>query len=357
MKIEMAAMTAMFDEKHPDLPTRDQEHAYRLGKIGQHNVVVATLPNTGQYDAARVAEGLKNDFPSTKLRLLVGIGGGAPAPRENIDIRLGDVVVSEPGESTSGVVQFDRGENTPSGFKRTGVLGKPSKAVCAHIEALQADHYQRDSRIGYYVRQALEKFPKMKKDYSRPTKIPDELYEAEYTHTSESECRDCEKERLVNRSTRKDLEPQIHYGIIGSSTAIMKNGVERDRLRADMDIICIEMEAAALVDSYQCLVVRGISDYADSHKNKHWREYAAIVAAGYAKELLLSIPARAVDQNPSATGQLGSHVRRQDVEFVQVDDEDDEDDGGDDDDDNRQPQKSRLLSAPDAAESVSIKGR
>ena len=45
-------------------------------------------------------------------------------------------------------------------------------------------------------------------------------------------------------------------------------------------------EAAGLMIDFPCLVIRGICDYADSYKNKDWQEYAAAVAAGYAKELL-----------------------------------------------------------------------
>ena len=48
------------------------------------------------------------------------------------------------------------------------------------------------------------------------------------------------------------------------------------------------------MDSFPCLVIRGICDYADSHKNKIWQPYAAATAAAYAKELLLVIPGQAV---------------------------------------------------------------
>jgi hypothetical protein len=50
------------------------------------------------------------------------------------------------------------------------------------------------------------------------------------------------------------------------------------------------MEAAGLMDTFPCLVIRGICDYADSHKNKTWQGYAAAVAAAYMKELLSYIP-------------------------------------------------------------------
>ena len=56
------------------------------------------------------------------------------------------------------------------------------------------------------------------------------------------------------------------------------------------------MEAAGLMDSFPCLVIRGICDYADSHKNKRWQPYAAATAAAFAKELLGVINKQEVDE-------------------------------------------------------------
>jgi hypothetical protein len=50
------------------------------------------------------------------------------------------------------------------------------------------------------------------------------------------------------------------------------------------------MEAAGLMNDFPCLVIRGICDYADSHKNNTWQPYAAATAAAYAKEVLSVIP-------------------------------------------------------------------
>lgn len=55
------------------------------------------------------------------------------------------------------------------------------------------------------------------------------------------------------------------------------------------------MEAAGLMNDFPCIVIRGICDYADSHKNKRWQPYAAAVAAAYGRELLEQIPANSVD--------------------------------------------------------------
>ena len=70
----------------------------------------------------------------------------------------------------------------------------------------------------------------------------------------------------------------------------MRHSATRERLRKELNVLCFETEAAGLIDDFPCLVVRGICDYADSHKSKIWQGYAAATAAAYAKELLSIIP-------------------------------------------------------------------
>lgn len=66
------------------------------------------------------------------------------------------------------------------------------------------------------------------------------------------------------------------------------------------DVICFEMEAAGLMDTFPSLAIRGISDYSDSHKNDAWQPYAATVAAAYAKDLLAMISPFQVEELSSA---------------------------------------------------------
>jgi len=66
----------------------------------------------------------------------------------------------------------------------------------------------------------------------------------------------------------------------------MRHGGTRDRYGEEQNVLCFEMEAAGLMDNHRCIVIRGICDYADSHKTKEWQNYAATVAAAYGKEFL-----------------------------------------------------------------------
>jgi len=78
----------------------------------------------------------------------------------------------------------------------------------------------------------------------------------------------------------------------------MRSGVERERLKKELGVLCFEMEAAGLMDNFPCVVIRGICDYADSHKDKRWQGYVAATAAACAKELLSIMPSEHVNNTP-----------------------------------------------------------
>ncbi|KAF5856198.1 hypothetical protein ETB97_007699 [Aspergillus alliaceus] len=44
------------------------------------------------------------------------------------------------------------------------------------------------------------------------------------------------------------------------------------------------------MNDFPCIVIGGICDYADSHKNKDWQGHATAVAAATTKELLSLVP-------------------------------------------------------------------
>lgn len=66
----------------------------------------------------------------------------------------------------------------------------------------------------------------------------------------------------------------------------MKCGLDRDRIAREEGIIAFEMEGAGIWEEIPCIIVKGVCDYADSHKNKAWQNFAAATAAAAAKALL-----------------------------------------------------------------------
>lgn len=103
-------------------------------------------------------------------------------------------------------------------------------------------------------------------------------------------CKFCDPSKVVVRKPR-EMKMKIHYGLIASGNQVIKDAKLRDQIneRLKKRVLCFEMEAAGLMNDFPCIVIRGICDYADSHKNYIWQEYAAAVAAGFAKELLAQV--------------------------------------------------------------------
>ena len=114
LPVELAVAQVMLDEVH--LPHDGASSTqYTLGRIGSHNVVLACLPagQMGIGAAAFSAGQAMSNFTSIRFGLMVGVGGGAPSAEA--DVRLGDVVVSQPVRQHSGVVQYDFGKTRLGG--------------------------------------------------------------------------------------------------------------------------------------------------------------------------------------------------------------------------------------------------
>lgn len=304
---EYVAAQAFLDEEHegPEYLSPHNKNDYTLGRIGRHNVVLSVLPlgSYGTSSAGRVAEDMLHSFPNVRIGLMVGIGGGAPSP--NHDIRLGDIVVSIPFNGRGGVIQYDFGKTIQGQrFQPTGFLDQPPTVLRAAVNGLRAQYESEGHRLEKAVNKALQKKPRLRKKYMRPDQESDRLYRSHVVHPPESgrtcaiDCGD-DPTRLVLRNPRSEDEdnPAIHYGLIASANQLMKDAVIRDKLAAENGVLCFEMEAAGLINHFPCLIIRGICDYSDSHKNKQWQGYAAMVAAAYAKDLLCRIVPQQVESN------------------------------------------------------------
>jgi nucleoside phosphorylase len=288
LPVELSAAMAMLDEKHPQLPKEQRDpNAYVLGRIGRHNVAITCLPagRMGTISAAAVVTQMVSSFKSIEFGLMVGIGGGVPSAKH--DIRLGDVVVSVPGPRCGGVIQYDFGKTVSGGqFIRTGSLNSPSPMLLAAINVLQAKHALESDQPTHYL--SVMNNLRLSREYTYQGAEYDQLFEATYDHNigGDGTCEECDTSKLLQRSDRGSSDPVVHYGVIASGNSVVKDGAIRDRLGETDDVLCFEMEAAGLMDNLPSIVIRGICDYADSHKNKRWQQYAAATAATYAKELL-----------------------------------------------------------------------
>lgn len=280
----------LLDEEYERLPGQPNDNnSYHFGRIGAHNVVIATLPkgSCGQTSAAAVATNMVRSFRSIRFCLMVGIGAGIPG--EN-DIRLGDIVVGTPQDDLGGVVQYDFGAEYADGsFKRKGHLNAPPGALLTALSTFQINDERGKSLIPYLVANVQKKKDEVRSRFRYPGTELDHLFPPEYSCQSKgNSCEDCDKSHIDIRRTeaRQSLDPVIHYGTIASGTKLVRNPTLRDQLMEEYGACCIKMEAAGIMNTFPSLVICGICNYADSHKNNIWQDYAALTAAACAKELL-----------------------------------------------------------------------
>ncbi|KLJ13093.1 hypothetical protein EMPG_11959 [Blastomyces silverae] len=297
---ELTAAAAMLDETHQELPKQPNDrNAYTFGRVGVHNIVIACLPKgeIGNNNAATVATWMTSTFPSIKFGLMVGIGGGVPK-----SVRLGDVVVSTPTGEFSGVVQWDFGKTQQEGFKRTGALNRPPTELLTALTKLEKEHEMKGSKIPHYLDELKDNWPRLAPRYTRSESLRDVLFRASCKHEEEEgegdPCSRCDPKGIIRRKPR---DMHVHYGLIASGNQVIKDALVRNDInkRLGGKVLCFEMEAAGLMNNFPCLVIRGICDYADAHKNKNWQEHAAAVAAAFAKELLSLVPKQEVEKMPT----------------------------------------------------------
>ncbi|KAF2999955.1 hypothetical protein E8E14_003465 [Neopestalotiopsis sp. 37M] len=290
---------------------------YNVVQMGRHKVVILYLPAMGKSNAAASAMSCLHSFPNIRLALLTGICGGIPSPYTNAEILLGDVIVSDR------LVLYDFGRRFPEGFTRKDTVSdnprKPLPGIAAFLSKLKtricsdrlstrmADHLRwlcTESQHGQWA--------------TYPGIFNDVAFEATYHHRHHNgECGECsasarsacaaargancaflgcDGQRTISRKRHQAtlyhpknnrlVEPVVHFGAYASGDIVMKSGEDRDEIGRREKVIAFEMEGAGVWDNVPTIIVKGVCDYADSHKNKDWQKYAATTAASCVKALL-----------------------------------------------------------------------
>ncbi|KAN0077702.1 hypothetical protein V8E54_006006 [Elaphomyces granulatus] len=315
LPLEASVVGACFDKQWDDQTygkAPGDSNAYSTGMIGHHNVVLVHMPNMGKVAAATAAACLRASFQGIQLALVVGICGAAPfGKQKSEDILLGDVVISE------GLIQYDLGRQFPNNtFMRKDTprdnLPRPGPNLRAALAKLQTEQGRRSlqnktsENLGI-LRQMLGDVVK----YPRSTE--DRLFKSTYRHKHHNpwECTICtnddgrdgvcdkaiemscqqlkcdERELVLRARPIQSSNPVIHFGLVGSGDTVMKSGEDRDDIAARDGVIAFEMEGAGVWENFPgSLVIKGVCDYADSHKNKRWQGYAAATAAAVTKGFL-----------------------------------------------------------------------
>ena len=313
LPLEASTVSALFDKRwdhrrYGKAP-RDS-NAYSTGVIGRHNVVLVHMPDMGKVAAATAAACLRSSFPMIQLALVVGICGGTPFGDQR-DILLGDVIFSQ------GLVQYDLGKQLPNNiFLRKDThrdnLPKPGPKIRAALAKLHTEQGRSwlENRTSEYLRVLRQGLGDMVR---YPGATEDRLFKSTYQHKHHTpfECAicanddgkdgvcntaiglncdhiKCDEQELVPRaSLSRPFNPVIHFGLIASGDTVMKSGEDRNNIATRDGVIAFEMEGAGVWENFSgCLVIKGVCDYADSHKSKRWQNYAAATAAAVMKSFL-----------------------------------------------------------------------
>lgn len=312
---EANAVEALFDEVYDRLSqvygkARGDRNAYVNGRMGKHEVVLCYMPNMGKGSAAMVASDLRFSYTNIKMALVAGVCGGVPKRSNGQPIFLGDTIISD------SVIQYDFGKQHPNGFRRKqdvkDTLGRPSHELRALIAGLSGDRTREEFQCKMVCH--IQKMQKANPKWCRPTS-DDILFESFYIHKHHEKpkgaanciclsgdivdgiCENamktdcvtlgCEQAHICRRREQADMgNTVVHIGAIASADTVMKSGTHRDKLADAEEVIGLEMEGAGVWDNFPCIIIKGVCDYADSHKDNKWQLFAAANAAAAARTLL-----------------------------------------------------------------------
>ncbi|KAF3213719.1 hypothetical protein TWF106_009378 [Orbilia oligospora] len=293
---------------------------YRNGRLGEHNVVLLLLPKMGKSSAAGSTASLRSSYCNISLALLVGICGGVPYVGKR-EILLGDVIIGER------IFQYDFGrqyhnQHVPKAADEgnMGNLNKDLSSLIAYFKTEPGRQEVQKNTAGYLATlQKISIETKCETNYRYPGISQDRLFPANYQHKhqepvecsscigeNETYCRKadktacvdllCDDDMLVRRqrlkrkrnigSEEEQQRPEVFVGNIASGDTVMRSSEHRDAIAIQGNLIAFEMEGAGAFDESPSLVIKGVCDYADSHKNKDWQPFAAATAASVAKAVL-----------------------------------------------------------------------
>ncbi|KAH7194479.1 nucleoside phosphorylase domain-containing protein [Fusarium oxysporum] len=199
---------------------------------------------------------LRTSYPNICLTILVGVCGAVPSTDEN-GIRLGDVVISD------SIVQYDFGHQTDQEFvrKKTSHIDLVPKEILNLLESL---HTVLGKRRTEKTAARLGQHGSVTGSMPQPLAL-----------------RGQGADQTINIQA-----PTIHFGPMASGDTVMISAIHRDRIAAAENIIAFEMEGAGIWQELPCIIVKGVSDFADCEKTKEWQDYAAAMAAATSKAIL-----------------------------------------------------------------------
>lgn len=335
------------DKKEWPKVSRGDGNSYSFGTICDYHVVVAQLADMGDVEAKEVAKDMQRSFQNIKLCLVVGICGIIPKIGKE-ETLLGDVIISKeviqytrgkdyPSGFVSKNMLHEASNTVLRGFERLETP-QPWEFFCnqvnENLRTLREHKTIKFQGFGYpgretdvlynteYIHQhhneeceacAATEYCQKAVD-SEHHKNCKACAEMEYCQKAvDASCGElgCSEDELISRNRARitgettttvgataagnasatpesdpSFIPRIYLGKVASGNKVMKNGAMRDKVAEEKGVIAFEMEGAGVWSTFPTIVIKAGCDYADSHKNKKWQEWAAMTAASCARAFL-----------------------------------------------------------------------
>ncbi|KAK4079765.1 hypothetical protein Trihar35433_870 [Trichoderma harzianum] len=293
----LSLAVAMLDERYayPTAPI-NASYTYIKGSIGHHNIVITCprIEDSIEDPTKRLnPNGLRKSFPSIKYCFIIGIGSGI-SPL----LQLGDVVVTKPPQHLQRVNSTQYTNDPPEAWEHF-----PSSLLSAlnQVELAFRDFYS--GTIPRHIEEAKQKAPHLRSLRLNPDRTQDILFYPNYKHVDKpgiinssalvgdglgevsAACYHCDVSQSIARPPR---DIKVHFGKTISETWVIESATIRHELEIDykVDMLCIEQNAAYFMTTVPYILISGICDYADSHKNESWQDYATANAVACAKGIV-----------------------------------------------------------------------
>lgn len=297
LRLEYNALAAALDSPPQVLPHDvNDPFIYTTGVLSGRDVIISFPPATGPRDTALAVQFLEQKYGKMRLLILLGICAGIPKPPRRTEIFLGDVIIS------TAVLAYAHGARmNPDRLElRESVASEAGGTMRQMLELIGTDPFSL--QLADKSRRLLDKL-RDKPQYRSPPESKDLLFSQSYHHLHRSSCPDnlCDDEVLTICDRAKEASCQllqcdeirarrrlpyaqqpfsIHCGPFASADLIMRDGRVRDGLAEKHGILAFDMEATGIWGlSPHVVVIKGVCDYGDSHKNKEWQNFAAAHAA------------------------------------------------------------------------------
>jgi nucleoside phosphorylase len=259
------------------------------GHHGTHYVVMIRpeKPGKAAMMAASAREPLISNFPKLQHAFVVGISGGLCTVDSDKGLHKGDVVVAHAVNGNPAVIQYDlQDAKGLSDFQPRDVSDKTARHLQSCFNTWYGEYNKRNERI-------LDSLSKSCENYPIPSFDDDSLFRPEDEHRGTvGDCAECrERYRTKYRPRKKKLGTtsllKVHRGLVLTGDTLIRFAeTKAEVMRRHPHALCVDMESAVLMEGWHPLIIRGISDYADSYYNWNWVRYASAAAAAVAKGVI-----------------------------------------------------------------------